>query len=301
MDNPIVIAALFSLAVFLFFYIIVVPKNNRQYTQGDYSKSSKSVQAANFLGNEFYSILPAGLVKERKIPGIGRATKIETLFQRSANPWNLKIHDFVFFKFVFAFLGAILGGLAGFALGFVMPYVPWFIVAAGGIFLGWIYPSSTYSSAAKKRDLEFKRQLPEALDLIIISLGGGATFVTAVRESLENMQPGILRDEFREIVKTVDAGASLNVALSNFASRAPNDSITTFVKAVQEATELNVPIIDVLQSRSEASRKDFFALIHDKTATLSSRMMMVLTPTLIPAILICVLAPAAFSLLSALG
>jgi len=300
MDNPIVIATLLTLALFLFFYILVVPKNNKQYTQGDYSDASGAVKTANFLGNEVYSILPAGLVKERR--GLaGRQTKVEALFQKSANPWKLRVHDFVFFKFVFAFLGAILGSIAGILLQIVMPYVPWFLVGVGGIFLGWIYPGSTYSAAAKKRDVDFKRQLPEALDLIIISLSGGATFITAIRESLENMQPGILRDEFREIVKTVDAGASLNVALNNFASRAPNDSITTFVKAVQEATELNVPIIDVLQSRADASRKEFFALIHAKTATLSSRMMMVLTPTLIPAILICVLAPAAFSLLGSIA
>lgn len=300
MDNPYVIALLFTIAVALFFYIVMVPKTGRRFTQGDYSGSNAVVKAADFVGNEFYSLLPEGLIKDRRVVG-ARISKVESLFQRSANPWNLKPHDFTFFKFVFAFLGLILGSLAGIGLQILLPFLPWFLVAAAFVFLGWIYPSSTYSSAAKKRDIEFKRQLPEALDLIIISLSGGATFIAAVRESLSNMQPGILRDEFSQIVKTVDAGASLSTALDNFASRAPNDSITTFVKAVQEATELNVPLIEVLNSRSEASRKDFFALIHQKTATLSSRMMIVLTPTLIPAIMICVLAPAAFALLGSLG
>ncbi len=301
MDNPWVIATLLTLAVFLVFYIITVPKNGSQFTQGDYGDSTNIVKAANFLGNEIYSILPASMVKPGKRTRGDRLSRVEVLFQRSANPWNLKAHDFTFFKVVFAFLGLILGTIAGFAIGYVIDFLPWFIFSIGGAILGWIYPSSTYSSAAKKRDVEFKRQLPEALDLIIISLGGGSTFITAIRESLDNMQPGILRDEFREIVKTVDSGATLNVALENFAGRAPNDSITTFVKAVQEATELNVPIMDVLASRAEASRKDFFALIHAQTATLSDKMMMALTPTLIPAIMICVLAPAAFALLSSLG
>lgn len=301
MDNPYVIALLFTLAVFLFFYIILVPKTGRRFTQGDYTNASKAVKAADYVGNELYSMLPEGLIKERRFTGANRISKVEALFQRSANPWNLKPHDFTFFKIIFAVLGLALGTGAGFLLQTLLPFLPWFVVSIGGAVLGWIYPTSTYTAEAKKRDTEFKRQLPEALDLIIISLSGGATFIASVRESLENMQPGILRDEFHQVVKTVDAGASLSVALQNFASRAPNDSITTFVKAVQEATELNVPLVDVLQSRSEASRKEFFALIHQKTATLSSRMMMVLTPTLIPAIMICVLAPAAFSLLESLG
>jgi tight adherence protein C len=300
MDNPYVIAAFLTLAVFLVFYIVLIPRNGSQYTQGDYEDSKGIVKLANTIGNEVYSILPSSSRPKSRKVGRDRLSRVEVLFQRSANPWKLKPHDFTFFKVVFAFLGAILGTVAGFGVGYVLDFVPWFVVTLGGAFLGWIYPTTTYTSAAKARDLEFKRQLPEALDLIIISLTGGATFITAIRQSLENMQPGILRDEFREIVKTVDSGATLSQALDNFATRAPNDSITTFVKAVQEATELNVPINEVLKSRADASRKDFFALIHAKTATLSSRMMMALTPTLIPAILICVLAPAAFTLLNSL-
>jgi tight adherence protein C len=300
MDNPVVIAAFLTLAVFLVFYIVLIPRNGREYTQGDYEDSKGIVKIANVIGNEVYSILPSSSRPKSRQTGRDRLSRVEVLFQRSANPWKLKPHDFTFFKIVFAFLGAILGTVAGFAVGYVIDFIPWFVVTLGGAFLGWIYPTTTYTSAAKSRDLEFKRQLPEALDLIIISLTGGATFITAIRQSLENMQPGILRDEFREIVKTVDSGATLSQALDNFATRAPNDSITTFVKAVQEATELNVPINEVLKSRADASRKDFFALIHAKTATLSSRMMMALTPTLIPAILICVLAPAAFTLLNSL-
>lgn len=300
MDNPVIIAAFLTLAVFLVFYIVLIPRNNRQYTQGDYDDSNRIVKIANLIGNEVYSVLPENRKPKSRKAGRDRLSRVEVLFQRSANPWKLKPHDFTFFKIVFAVLGAILGTLAGFLIGYVIDFIPWFVATAGGAFLGWIYPTTTYTSAAKARDLEFKRQLPEALDLIIISLTGGATFITAIRQSLENMQPGILRDEFREIVKTVDSGATLSQALDNFATRAPNDSITTFVKAVQEATELNVPINEVLKSRADASRKDFFALIHAKTATLSSRMMMALTPTLIPAILICVLAPAAFTLLNSL-
>ncbi len=297
MDNPYVIATLLTLAVFLLFYIVFIPRNGKQFTQGDYKNSETLIRVSSSIGNDLYSMLPEGVLRTRKRRRGDSLSKIESLFQRSANPWKIRAHDFTFFKIIFAILGLIGGTIAGLLVNNVSPILPWFLFTAGGGLLGWIYPTSTYKGAAKTRDLEFKRQLPEALDLIIISLEGGSTFVPAVRESLENMQPGILRDEFREIVKTFDSGATLNTALSNFAERAPNDSITTFVKAVQEAIELNVPITEVLQSRAEASRSDFFALINQKTATLSSRMMVALTPTLIPAIILCVLAPAGFSLL----
>lgn len=299
MDNPFLIATLFTVALAFFFYILLVPRNGKIYTQGDYSEhDNKMLKGASVLGNEVFSMLPAGLVKVKTRAGTKR---IDKLLQMSANPWNLKSADFVFFQIIFSLLFAVGGTAAGLGLQYGIGFfLPWWVFSVVGALLGWIHPSSTYKSAAKKRDLEFKRQLPEALDLMIISLTGSSTFVNAMRESIPNMQPGVLRDEFRNIIKSVDAGAPLNTALQAFADRAPNDSITTFIKAVQEATELNVPIIDTLESRAEASRREFFALIQDKTATLSSKMMGILTPTLIPALLICTLAPAAFTLMESL-
>jgi tight adherence protein C len=299
MDNPILIAVLLTVAVALFLYLLIVPRTGRVYTQGDYSDNdNKLLKGASAFGNEVFATLPEGLIRVKNRSGSAR---IEKLIQMAANPWNLKAADFVFFQIIFAILFAIGGTAAGLLLQYGVDFfLPFWVFSIGGLGLGWIYPSNTYASIAKKRDLEFKRQLPEALDLMIISLSGGSTFVNAMRESIPNMQPGVLRDEFKNIIKSVDAGASLNQALQNFADRAPNDSITTFIKAVQEATELNVPLIETLQSRAQASRREFFALIQQKTATLEPKMMAILAPTLIPALLICVLAPAAFSLMSSL-
>lgn len=299
MDNPLLIAALFTLAVALFMYIVLVPRNGTIYTQGDYTGSDNvMLKGASAIGNEIFALLPQGMIKVKARAG---STRIEKLLQMSANPWGIKAADFVFFQIIFA----LLFGIAGIGFGLLLQFglhffLPWWVFAIGGALLGWINPSSTYRSAAKKRDLEFKRQLPEALDLMIISLTGGSTFTSSMRESIPNMQPGVLKDEFQTVVKNVDAGASLNVALQSLADRAPNDSITTFIKAVQESTELNVPIIDILESQAESSRREFFALIQEKTASLSSKMMGILTPTLIPALLICTLAPSAFSLMASL-
>ncbi len=298
MDNPVIIALMLAAACGLFLYVLLVPRAGRGFTQGDYANNSNKVlKGVSALGNELYSMLPAAAIKQKHRPGDGRTEK---LFQMSANPWGIKPADFLFFKIVFGFIGIVGGVAVGLALTAADFMLPWWAFAVLGFFVGFNYPQSTYKSAAKMRDLEFKRQLPEALDLMIISMSGNASFVTAMRESIPNMQPGVLRDEFNTVIKTIDSGATLNTALQKFAERAPNDAITTFIKAVQEATELNVPVIEVLQSRAEASRREFFALIQEKTATLSSRMMMILTPTLIPAMLICTLAPAGFSLMESL-
>lgn len=298
MDNPVLIAVLLTTAVALLCYALFVPKNKGKLITNSEKSDNGLINAAEMIGNELYAILPEGVGKPRARSANPR---IDSLIQRSGNPWKLKSEQFIFYQIITGFLGLIVGILAGLLVSAIMPALPWYIVGIAGAIFGFFIPQINYGEAAKKRDLEFKRQLPEALDLLIISLAGGTTFQMAIRESLENMQPGVLRDEFREIVKSIDTGKTLSEALSNFAARAPNDAITTFVKAVQESTELSVPIIETLEQRAEASRQEFFAIIHAKTATLDSRMMMVLTPTLIPAMLITVLTPAVFSFMESMG
>lgn len=295
LSDPRVIAGLLSLIAGLLAYSVLIPRNLDSFSPNiPDGKNAAGLRFAARIGQELYASLPASKSKVRR-----ENPRLAALLVRSGNPWNLTVQEFFFFQFVSAFLGFILGWIVWFGLSFVFSIPLWMaLVALTG--LGFMFPRFKYNDQAKKRDLDFKKQLPEALDLIIISLSGGNTFTQSVRESLPNMKEGVLKDEFRDLVGSIDTGRTLNEALRHFGERAPNESIRTFVQAVREANELNVPLVEVLQSRAEASRQEFFAIIHNKTAQLSSKMMGILTPTLIPALMIIVLTPAAATLVESL-
>lgn len=290
------ISILLAIVIGLIFYIILVPKNSYSF-KPDSDPKDKKMKFLAMIGEEFNHALPQGtgpLANNKEYP------RIQSLLVRSGNPWNLTAREFVFTQWI--------SGLFGFIVSWplwmmIKPVVniPWFIIVPIFTLLFYFFPYSRYNEKAKLRDLEFKRQLPEALDLMVISLSGGTTFQQALRDSIPNMQDGLLKDEFIQVENSVKTGKTLNEALDTFGKRAPNESIRTFVKAVQEATELDVPLIEILQARSEASRQELFALIHNKAAQLSSKMMLVLTPTLIPAILIIAVLPSIISLLNSLG
>lgn len=299
MDNPVVIAALAALAVALLAYAIFMPRNVTTFSPDNEEEAENNfmLRLTTKISSELYATLPANSMNQdnRK-----KNQRIEALLVKSGNPWGLKADEFIFFQYT--------AGLLGFAIGWLM-WLPldailglhWGIVVGFFTVLGFFIPKLKYYDVAKKRDLDFKRHLPESLDLIIISLSASNTFNQAVRESLPNMPEGVLKDEFIAMNQAVDTGKTMNQALEDFAKRAPNESIATFVKAVQEANELNVSLIKTLESRAHASRQEFFALIHNKTASLPSKMMGIITPTLIPALLIIVLLPAGMSLLDTLG
>jgi tight adherence protein C len=299
MDASYLIAALLAIVVGLFIYALFMPRNMDSFRPalGDAAKDNPALRLAAMLGTELYSTLPSGLIRKdaRK-----QYPRIQSLIRRSGNPWNIRAEEFVFFQYVMAFMGFVVGWPVWLLLSTVIQ-LPWFVVVVGATVLGFFIPTLKYADQAKRRDLEFKRQLPEALDLLSISVASGASLQNAMRESIPNMQDGVLKEEFRDVLKALDLGKTQHEALDVLADRAPNESIATFVRSVQEATALNVPLIEILESRSDASRQEFYALIQKKTATLESKMMAALAPTLMPALLIILLTPSMFSLISSLG
>lgn len=299
LTQPVVLATLVTTIFLLLAYAFFVPRRTDTFepTIDPNTNDARAIKFVATIGQELHSSLPDfGMRKTPKKPN----QKLNNLIIKSGNPWNLTAHEFAFFQVATAFLGAVGGGLLWFLTSFTIE-VPWFAVVGITTLLGYFIPYLKYTDQAKRRDLEFKRQLPDALDLIIISLSGGVTFPQAVRASIPNMNEGVLKEEFKSIINSIDTGRTLNEALDKFGERSPNDSIKTFVQAVKEANELDVAMEDVLASRAEASREDFFALINQKTAQLQSKMMAALTPTLIPAVIIIAVLPAAASIMSSFG
>lgn len=300
MTAPFIIGGLVAIIASLVMYAMFMPKGNngQVFNTEDAKDSGTLLRIMSSIGNDFFNALPEGIVDKSKRRTVN--PKVESLIVRSGNPWNLNASEFVFLQYLGAFLGFITGWIAWFGIS-VFTDVPWFVVVGLVTIFAFFIPKIKYRDQAKARDLEFKRQLPEALDLLIISLSGGRTFAQSVREIIPNMNESVLKEEFKNIVKSVDTGKTLNEALDSFADKAPNESILTFVRSVQAATEVNAPLVETLEARAEASRQEFFALIHEKTAQLESKIFMALTPTMMPAVLIIAVAPSAFSMMSTIG
>ena len=299
MSTPTVIGALMALLAALIVYAIFVPKSSRRFAPDNDEQAAKNpmLKFVAALGDDIYSAMPAFFDKKNVRQ---EHPRIESLLIRSGNPWNLNAEEFISFKYIAGFLGFILGWLVWLGTSGIIG-LPWFIVVPAVTLFCYAIPNIKYKEQAKKRDLEFRKQLPEALDLITISLSGGTTFAQALRDVVPTMQDSILRVEFQNITKILDAGGTLKDALDQFADRAPNDGVMTFIRSIQSATEVNAPLSEILESRAQASREEFFALIHEKTAQLESKIWLILSPTLLPAVIIIAVSPSVSAMISSMG
>lgn len=280
-------------------YYLFVPKNEQTTPYSTEESSNPLLKAINVIGNDLYKSLPAGFIKEQR--GVKKQfPREESLLIRSGNPWNLTAQEFVTMKYVAGFLGFLASWVIFYAVNTAVS-IPWWIIVPLTTIFAFLIPQITYTEQAKNRDIEFKRQLPEALDLLIISLSSGRTFSHALREIIPNMQDSVLKEEFKNIVKNLDSGYTLKESLDDFATRAPNEGIETFVRSVQSATEVNAPLVETLESRAEASRQEFFDIIHQKTAQLESKIFLILTPLIMPAVMLIAIAPSISSMMQTLG
>lgn len=297
-SNPYVIAFMLALMALILGYAILVPKKTDNFSPeiaNSGEDGTAGVRWASKLGNEFYSIMPQSVDFKR-----GKKDRIEALLIRSGNPWRMNSDEFFFFQFVCAFIGFLASFPVYLALSQATS-IPWYIICLATTAFGFMVPRIKYNEQAKMRDLDFKRQLPESLDLINVSLTGGVTFPQALRESIPNMKDGVLKEEFTEILRQIDTGKTTAQALDYFSTRAPNESIRTFINAVREASELNVPLEEVLRQRAQASRAEFFALLNAKVATLNPKIMGILAPTMLGALILIIVSPAGYALMGSLG
>lgn len=301
MDETLIfaLAGLSALLIFLIGYTFFIPKSNKGFAPDnkEMQKEDSTLRTFTLLTNELMLAMPA-VERETKKPKKDVVT--ENLLIKAGNPWGLTVSEFKTMKMSMMFYGLIIGFVIGIPLSLSAP-IPSPVTAGLVALLMFNYPSSKYKDLAKTRDLEFKRQLPEALDLIHIALSGGMSFARAIESSIPSMQDGIVKDEFKNISRDVNSGATMHDALDKFADRAPNDSIKTFARSVQAAIKTNAPMAEILESRAKASREDFFSFIHQKVAQLESKIWMILSPTMLPALMIITVLPSGSVMMEALG
>ena len=237
------------------------------------------------------------LVGTERLIQQAKKTKTEELFRKSGNPWKLQIIEFIVLQYVLGCLGVFVGLLFGALLSFIGLSQLGFLLIILLPILGFRYPSSTYHSIAKNKENQYKGQLPEAIDYLILALsGGGYSLPTAFEKVLDFMPNNLIRKEFEQIVNELRSGVTMEQALLNFSDRAPTDGIKDFAKALNNANRLSVSMIDILKARSIESRRDLENEIDQRIATLDSRVTMVFSPVTAVSLGIVVIAPTIWTL-----
>ncbi len=217
-------------------------------------------------------------------------SRTEKSLAMAGNPGDLRVADWLGIKAISAVLFAIVFFLVfNFLLntGFLMAIA----LGAAGVVVGYIFPEFWLGRRVKARQHAIVLQLPDALDLLTISVRAGLGFDAALAKVVEKMQ-GPLVDEFRRALAEVRVGKARRDALRDIVPRTEVPALTNFIGAIIQAEQLGVSISKVLQVQSEQLRIERRQRAEEMAAKAPIKMLFPLVGCIFPSLFIVILGPA---------
>jgi tight adherence protein C len=196
-----------------------------------------------------------------------------------------------------ALKGALaLGGLVFMLLfGVVISAVAGVVLAPIGAFVGFLTPDSFLTLKVRSRREAIRAQLPDALDLLAVSVEAGLGFDGAVTKLTEHMQ-GPLVDEFALTLGEIRIGESRHEALKKFTERVPTPEVAAFVRSIIQADQLGISLGRILRVQAADSRLRRQAAAEEKAMKLPIKMLFPTVMFIFPAMFLVVLGPALLTL-----
>lgn len=193
---------------------------------------------------------------------------------------------------VFAFLG----GTFAFAFGTgPMGFVFW---VAGGATFGFLAPFIVIYDIGVRRQQQIRRQLPDALDLLTLSVEAGLGFDAAMAQ-VAAVMPGALAREFARMLTEMQMGQRRADAMRALARRTNVTELRTIMTSLVQAGELGIPIANVLREQSREMRVKRRQRAEEQARKLPVKVIFPLVLCLFPALFIIVIGPGVINIIKA--
>ena len=167
------------------------------------------------------------------------------------------------------------------------------VVLLAGI--GLFAPVAWLRRKQDERQASIRRDLPDVLDLLAISVEAGVGFEGAI-EVVTRHFDGPLATEFGRTLQEMELGLPRKDALQNLKRRTEVPELSNFVLILVQADALGMPIGRVLRTQAEEMRLKRRQWAREKAAKLPVKILVPLTLFILPALFVVILGPAAMSI-----
>ena len=227
----------------------------------------------------------------------GLIARADAKLEKAGYPGGLRGADWMGVKLLSTIVVGVGVGLLMLATGRVQLALLFGVAGAG---LGYMLPEFWLGGKAKKRSFSMVLQLPDALDLLTISVEAGLGFDAALAKVVEKME-GPLVNEFRQALAEIRMGRTRRDALRDVVARADAQPISNFIGAIIQAEQLGVPIAKVLQIQSQQLRIERRQRAEELAAKAPVKMLFPMVGCIFPTIFIVILGPAIITVMTGPG
>lgn len=198
-------------------------------------------------------------------------------------------------------VGGLVGGVLGLlvvatgAIGGGMGLLAALVLPIAGVQL----PKSWVDRKVEERAESIKRDLPDTLDLLAISVEAGMGFEGALGVVCENFKSP-LADEFARTLREMELGLPRREALQNMKRRTEVPELSNFVLTLTQADALGMPVGRVLKTVAEEMRNKRRQWAREKAAKLPVKILFPLVLFIFPALFVVLMGPSASQIMDSM-
>ena len=186
-----------------------------------------------------------------------------------------------------AFFGLLIGGATR------PTQAPVWALCAGA--LGFLLPGMWLNGKVRQRQTSVAAELPDALDLLSVSVEAGLGFDGAIQKLTEHME-GPLIEEFELALAEMRIGEGRQEALKKMSQRSASPEMASFVRAIIQADQLGISLGRILRIQAADSRLKRQMLAEEKAMKAPIKMLFPTVLFIFPAMFIVILGPAFLNL-----
>jgi len=157
--------------------------------------------------------------------------------------------------------------------------------------IGWFGPNFYLYQRVYERSKLIQRALPDAIDLMTISVESGLAFDAAVQQVARNTD-GPLADEFSRVLREMQIGQGRAEALRGLGERTEVDDLKGFVTSMIQADSFGIPIANVLRIQSSEIRMKRRQRAEEQAQKVPVKITVPLIFCILPCLFIAVMGPA---------
>lgn len=174
------------------------------------------------------------------------------------------------------------------------------IVLAVGALIGSVFPFMVLKSHIAKRQKILKKELPEFLDLLCVSVQAGLSFDAAVAKIIMRMK-GTLTEEFRHMQDDIRFGMTKQYALTQLAKRCDVEAIYLFTTSIIQAERLGTNMSQTLRVQADNMRERHRQFVKAEAMKAPVKIIFPMVLFIFPSVFVVLLFPAIISLMKNLG
>ncbi len=238
------------------------------------------------------------LIVGRRMSGSDSSERLRKKLDAAGNPRDWSADRVISGKVI----GAVALAFVGLALAllFDVAFPILIVMLLGGAVLGFFVPDFYLYQRTYDRSDQIQKNLPDAIDLMTISVESGLGFDAAVQQVARNTN-GPLADEFSRVLREMQIGQSRSEALRAMGERSAVEDLKTFVGAMIQADSFGIPIAQVLRIQSKEMRVKRRQRAETKAQQVPVKITVPLIFFILPALFMAVMGPAVISVLDSFG